>query len=265
MANKTRIDIPQEIAALLLFQSDRTCCKCCERGKSVQIHHIDENPSNNAIDNLAVLCLECHDETQIRGGFGRKLDALQVVHYRTDWHIRVQKRRDEADKIASAKQALPESTGETRNEKRDKMPHPQKLINFVHTLPAVRHIAYERARPLWDTGGTPDQKQGCYDVSDVLEQILVTLTSWYPKNQFSEREPNDYINGVITSRYLWHRSHMEPLGGGTGGTIVGPLVAGAVLEDLERMITEMVDSLHMHLSDFDFVLWKQQWEDAAAV
>jgi tetratricopeptide (TPR) repeat protein len=32
-----------------------------------------------------VLCFDCHRETQIRGGFDRKLDADQVILYRDDW------------------------------------------------------------------------------------------------------------------------------------------------------------------------------------
>lgn len=55
------------------------------KGKAVQIYHLDENPSNFREENLAVLCLDCHRETQIRGGFDRKLDADQVTLYRQDW------------------------------------------------------------------------------------------------------------------------------------------------------------------------------------
>lgn len=44
-------------------------------------------------DNLAVLCLDCHRETQIRGGFDRKLDAAQVRLYKLDWIKRVETQR----------------------------------------------------------------------------------------------------------------------------------------------------------------------------
>jgi hypothetical protein len=67
----------------------------CRRAKPVQIHHIDDNPANNTPENLAVLCLECHRETQIRGGFDRKLDAAQVVLYRDHWLATVAKLRGE--------------------------------------------------------------------------------------------------------------------------------------------------------------------------
>ena len=86
MTPRKRVPIPPERAAQVLFSADRTCCVCRVRGKPVQIHHIDEDPSNNRLGNLAVLCLDCHRETQIRGGFDRKLDGEQVTLYRDDWH-----------------------------------------------------------------------------------------------------------------------------------------------------------------------------------
>lgn len=94
MSKKARKNVPEDVAASILFMSDRTCCVCNERGKTLQIHHIDDNPSNNSFENLAVLCVEHHNETLLQGGFGRKLDAAQVRMYRDDWHNRVQARRD---------------------------------------------------------------------------------------------------------------------------------------------------------------------------
>ncbi|MBW5466282.1 hypothetical protein GPJ61_00140 [Brevibacillus formosus] len=93
MSKKTRIEIPKDLAAKVMFLSDRTCCVCRSRNKPVQIHHIDENPANNDINNLAVLCLDCHNETMIKGGFGRKLNSDQVILYRNDWLEVVKKRR----------------------------------------------------------------------------------------------------------------------------------------------------------------------------
>lgn len=94
MAPRDRTEIPQETAAQVLFESDRTCCVCRQSGKGVQIHHMDGDPSNNSTDNLAVLCLECHHLTQTRGGFDRKLDAAQVALYKKDWVTRVAAKRE---------------------------------------------------------------------------------------------------------------------------------------------------------------------------
>jgi hypothetical protein len=85
MAKKVRTTIPADIAAKALFLSDRTCCVCREHGRPVTIHHIDDDPSNGDIENLAILCLDCHRDTQLRGGFDRKLDAYQIRLYRDRW------------------------------------------------------------------------------------------------------------------------------------------------------------------------------------
>ena len=90
---KDRVPIPQDLADELLFRSDRTCCVCRLSNKPVQIHHINDDPSDNRSDNLAVLCVVCHNETQITGGFGRKLNAGQVTWYRNDWPAFVEARR----------------------------------------------------------------------------------------------------------------------------------------------------------------------------
>ena len=42
-----------------------------------------------------MLCLDCHDQTQIKGGFGRKLNADQVILYRNDWHKLVEKNHNQ--------------------------------------------------------------------------------------------------------------------------------------------------------------------------
>lgn len=74
------------IEARVLFDHDRKCCVCREcSGKHIQIHHIDGNHDNNDVDNLSVLCLDCHTETQLKGGFGRKLSPEELKLYRDDW------------------------------------------------------------------------------------------------------------------------------------------------------------------------------------
>lgn len=93
-SKKQRIEIPKPLRVEVLFASDRTCCICRIKGKPTQIHHIDENPANNVFENLAVLCFDCHNLTQVRGGFHNKLDAAQVIRYRNDWLNKVSMTRE---------------------------------------------------------------------------------------------------------------------------------------------------------------------------
>lgn len=83
-----------DIEAKVLFDSDRTCCVCRDRTKKhIQIHHIDGNHQNSDPDNLAVLCLDCHADTQLKGGFTRKLSPGVVKLYRDDWLAMVRDER----------------------------------------------------------------------------------------------------------------------------------------------------------------------------
>lgn len=98
---KDRISISNPDAALVLFLHDRTCCICRNPGRALEIHHIDDDPSNNSPESLAVLCKLCHQETQISGGFSRKLDAAQVLLYKSDWLRIVQHRRSPPTQAAA--------------------------------------------------------------------------------------------------------------------------------------------------------------------
>ena len=96
MSKNVRIRVPPALAAEIMVSSDRTCCVCRTPGKGVQLHHIDGHPGNNAPQNIAVLCFQCHHETQLTGGFGRHLDALTVARFRDIWLADVEKRRASA-------------------------------------------------------------------------------------------------------------------------------------------------------------------------
>jgi len=122
-----RNNIPPDVAAKVHFQSDRTCCVCRVKGKPVQIHHIDDDKSNNDIKNLAVLCFDCHTQTQVSGGFHRKLDAEQVILYRNDWDSLVARERNTTpvdnktsvdirpEKVKNALSSLRESIAQMNN------------------------------------------------------------------------------------------------------------------------------------------------------
>lgn len=86
---ESRVPFPEETAADILFKSNRTCCVCRVPRLPVQIHHVDGDHSNSIEANGACVCLTCHDDTQVRGGFGRKLDEATVLRYRDDWYAQV--------------------------------------------------------------------------------------------------------------------------------------------------------------------------------
>ena len=67
--------VPDDIANELLVSCGHSCCKCGRR--FVQIHHIDEDETNNDKDNLIPLCKLCHEEVHSTVPFARKITQAQ--------------------------------------------------------------------------------------------------------------------------------------------------------------------------------------------
>jgi hypothetical protein len=258
MERKTRTEIPRDVAAQVLFASDRTCCVCNVSGLQLQIHHIDGDPSNHDAANLAVMCLQDHALTEVRGGFGRRLEAEQVRTYRDDWLRRVKERRERADQAAV--EALASVRAQPPPQIHDEPIRPP--IDFINLLPTMRAAAVERSQPGWDNGATNLVRQASYAYIHALEGILVALASYYPTGHFG-KAPHEYFAELISDRFFWHRAHPEPQGQGTGGRIIHVLAAGGVMNDVEEMVMEMVRSLTDGDSQFDLDEWLQKWEAAA--
>jgi hypothetical protein len=113
-----RRKIPSKIAAEIEFLSNRTCCVCREKNKPYHIHHIDNNPRNNKLENLAILCIDpCHNQASLKGGLGRKLSSEAIRTYRKDWlEIIFQQRKSNRpiilDDNSSKKDGRPSKTEE---------------------------------------------------------------------------------------------------------------------------------------------------------
>lgn len=262
--SKQRTPIPPDLAGEVLFQHDHTCCVCREKGRSVQIHHIDEDPSNHSCENLAVLCLEHHEQTHIRGGFGRKLLADEATQYRDDWLARVKSRRREADRIAAMKMTGIDTPPATTREEATalKIPADQALVAYVEGLPVALAKAYEKAQPLFDSGVTAQMIQGNYDVIDVVVQMWCHLATWFPEKQFGGKPAEKYFSEFVSLRFEWHRALAEPEGVGKGGTIVGVMAGGSVLADVEQAVEETVQALLADTEGFSFRNWQARLQSA---
>ncbi|MGI4022728.1 MAG: HNH endonuclease signature motif containing protein [Janthinobacterium lividum] len=250
MTKKLRLPIPDNVAAEILFVSDRTCCVCNIRGKQVQIHHIDENPANNNTDNLSILCFECHNDTMIKGGFGRKLEAKQIVKYRDEWHERVKERKAKADEIASIQTVagVAEIIIATEINEEDFLDYKtyydsDLLKEYLNKIIIIHQAQLTIARTKWNSVVTTTMNQGSYDMIDFYEEVLIELSTFYPKGHFNNQTPEKYFSELISSRFLWNRPILEPKGAGTGGTIVSTMTGGSVMDDLKNMIIDMVNAL----------------------
>jgi len=89
---KKRIPIPNELAAKVMFESDRTCCICRDPTRKTEIHHIDGDPTNNDFSNLAVVCKDCQSDAHTEHAFARNLTPELVRKYNESWRATVSAR-----------------------------------------------------------------------------------------------------------------------------------------------------------------------------
>ncbi len=62
-AHKKRIQIPAKLKAILQKEINSICPFCDNEDVGhFQVHHIDEDPSNNNFENLIMLCPNCHSK-----------------------------------------------------------------------------------------------------------------------------------------------------------------------------------------------------------
>jgi len=256
--------VPETVAAEVMFQHGRTCCVCCEPGLAVQIHHIDEDPTNHAIFNLAVLCLEHHEQTQVRGGFAKKLKAADVVRHRDDWIERVKLRRQKADELVIQQMAGAAPPKQVSAEDWNS-PSEEAIIGYLKVLPHIRRGAIAAARSLWDSGITSEMRQGSYEAIEILSAAWIRLANFYPPKHFGEKAPDHFFSEFVVQRFAWHRRISEPRGPGSSGTIVAVIAGGAVLNDVATAITETVEGLVIgySLTDFDLEKWRSDWDAAS--
>lgn len=259
---KQRPPIPDNIAAEVLFASDRTCCVCQEKGKPVQIHHIDENPSNNVVENLAVLCFDCHDKTQIRGGFGRQLTASVVTKYRNEWLKDVRLRRDLANERAVTRQVGAVSISEQiKAEPRIRVRHTQLKdlpVDYINSLPKFKSDLIQQTNKQKRDGTTLDIVQANNDYADSLIGILVTLANYYSSECFGDQSPQEFFSEIISSRFRLYSALAEPDGPGTGGTIAGIRRGLSRIADTERIIEYMISGLWEE-SYSEYEDWQKRW------
>jgi len=86
---KNRKKIPPRTEAEIRYRNRNTCCICRDPNKGIVIHHIDGSRNNNDPSNLAVVCLEHHDEIHKRGGISRTFSPKLVRKFKQGWELKV--------------------------------------------------------------------------------------------------------------------------------------------------------------------------------
>ena len=264
----SRPSIPDELSTEILYLSDHTCCICNDRGSHVQIHHIDEKSANNVLENLAVLCVNCHEKAHIKGGFSRKLNSKIIIKYSNEWIKRVKRRRDQIDKVVKqpgSKIKIEERDYANEESHEEYMRHfelnfdveKKQLQDYALKILEFKKTINKFAKLKWESGVTATMNGGSYEIIDFCQEILVELSSYYPFGHFG-KDPKKYFNEIISARFMWHRQLHETYGLGKGGTIISTIVASCVLEDADKMVSDMIWVLFDKYS-ITYKDWRLKW------
>ena len=93
---------PQQKEKLLSMNAG-VCCVCKIGGRGVNFHHIDGNPSNNALKNIAVLCVKGHDACHRPWAYTEmnhlELGAKRILEYKREWEALVEEAQKEHPKV----------------------------------------------------------------------------------------------------------------------------------------------------------------------
>lgn len=260
---KKRVPLPQEIYADIVYRSDNTCCMCNTKGRSVQIHHINEDPSCNKIENLILLCLQCHDEVHTKRKLGRALTKKCLEKYRDEWYRRVEDIRNTVDQIIINSKLPIESyiKSSVNNENIYDSPgffeeaHPDLSVYILSINPgyeAAQNIAQQK----YGTGITTNLVQGAQIEYNFLIKTIENLKSFYPKNHFIYDHNEDIISKHI--EYIWKLAYRiaAPSGIDNAGTIIHADASSTALLNMKNLINMMVANLLTLEESFTSQRWR---------
>lgn len=266
---KHRTSIPEKLAANVRWLSENTCCICTEPEKDIQLHHIDGNPTNHSVENLAVLCLQCHDKTHKKGGVTRAMNPDFITLCRDKWVEAVAWRRDEANKKYVERRVGKNSKSEQpKARQRNKVRHREPAefpYAYIKSLPKFKSELLREIKKQKSGGNTGDIIEANDHYAKALKGILVTLAAFYSPEWFKDQSPQEFFSEIISARDQFHSIIVESHGPNTGGTIKYIGHGLRRIQDIEYLIEAMIYGLLYPkgaYDDLDYDDWLELWRNS---
>lgn len=89
---------PPKLKQQIMYESQFVCVICQREG--FQIHHIDQDNSNNAEENLVCLCLSHHGEAHTARDLSQNLNPDALRHAKKSWNDTVKTRREDTASVS---------------------------------------------------------------------------------------------------------------------------------------------------------------------
>ena len=162
-----RVALPEIKKLEIITLCNNRCCIC--QTPFVVIHHIDNNPSNNNLDNLAPLCPNCHSQAHSTTKLITNLTSERVKLLRNKWYEYCEKRKEGANVSPNAI---------------------LKVKNFVRSVPFAQ---YGWAK----TFSGIDQSYGKLTVDEIIERV------------FSTTNKDDIVTYLETMKHMYPNALRE--------------------------------------------------------
>ncbi len=171
---KQRIGVPEATRLELISRCNNRCCVC--QTPFVVVHHLDENPSNNEIDNLAPLCPNCHSQTHSDAAMTMNLTANRVRELRDRWFAYCENRKDVS--TASPNAIL-------------------KMLNFVRSVGLPQHSwsrTFSVIHPEYADMAKTEMVQCLFRTTnpDELVELLETVKNMYADQMQTEENRDKF-------------------------------------------------------------------------
>lgn len=140
----------------------------------------------------------------------------------------------------------------------------QDAETYIKQLPRLLREVYQIDKPFLKGSTSADMNKGGHNIIDALTDMWVHLAGLFPDNHFNGMPSKDYIADYLKLRASWHAALAEPDGPGTGGTIVGQIVAGGLMDDLQNAISETALAIIPHTETLHPDQWLAAWKAASS-
>ena len=138
----------------------------------------------------------------------------------------------------------------------------EDLMAYIDRVPDILQEAFKEAQPIFDKGVTADTVQACYDIVELLKQMLIILLGNVSDKYFFDESREAYVDNMLKMSFRWRRICAEAEGPGTGGTIVSQLVCMGAVVDMKIAVEGLVGGLIGLSGEYDLKGWQERWKKA---
>ncbi len=252
---KTRISIPKQIVADIVVKSFNYCNLCYKHTDDWQIHHIDEDPSNNDPDNLVFLCLNCHSKIHTKRSMSGNYTKEIIKTYRDQLYKII---KSNIANILEIKETINSENSSYIQEKADEScfakENPQ-IFSLVINMKDEYKLACKRAQILYDAGGTYNVLEGNFLEINCISGFIDEMIKSYPEKHFLNEKGEDIINNIYKSYDELAYRFATPEGFVNAGTMVHSFATRTKIELLKSLVNIIVEET-IPYDDIVRKLWK---------